>query len=260
MFGFKNYSTGPQQESLVYEVKGNSSFDKRFVDQIQNYDSQAQIENPHNLITTIASEHIGMNMTVEPAGLFKKTYAFLPDSEDPDNSNDIFYNTLWGIRLEFSGSENDLREKFLADMQQMFQDVGAVKNAFDSKKSVRKHISAHQYLFPLYIFQSHAVISEFLYDNDLVTMSCMIAPFLEFWLFDYLLNLNHVKDGIYLNHIDDTKMRHKFESAYKDQYDMPLKDYISIFFDEIKNKGVAVKNTFEAISAGTFSILRNRNL
>ena len=258
MFEFGRCNTGLQPKNLFYEINSNSSFDKIFVAMVQNYDPHAQIKRPRNSITTIYSELLSIDMTIEPAGLFKKTYAFLPDSEGPDCSEDKFYNSLWGLKLEFSGSENDLREEFLADMQQAYHVVGTANNSFNRKKSVRKHISIHQYLFPLYLYQSYVAMSEFLHDNDLLTISCLSAPFLEFWLLDYILNHNHVKDGIYLKHIDDKEMRSKFESAYKDQYDIPLKDYFSIFFGEIKNKGMAVKNTFEDISAGTFSILRNR--
>ncbi|MCK4808799.1 MAG: hypothetical protein KAS90_04205 [Candidatus Aenigmarchaeota archaeon] len=260
MFGLRSCNTELQQGCQIYEIDSNTSFDKTFVNMVQNYDPGAQIERSHNFTTTIYSELLGIDMTLEPAGLFKKTYAFLPDSEGSDYFKDKFYNNIWGLKLEFSCSENDLRKEFLADMQQTCHDVGTAKNSFDRKKSVTNYISAHQYLFPLYIYQSYEVMSEFLYDNDLLTISCLVAPFLEFWLFDCILNHNHVKDGIYLNYINDKEMRSKFESAYKDQYDIPLKDYFSIFFGEIKNKGVAVKNTFLDISAGTFSILRNRDL
>lgn len=246
---------------LFYEMYGASVVHDSLLPLINRYDPDA-IVLENNRTTHIISEKIGIDILCEKVGIFKRKL-----SDDFDSYQDLLKEDLFGVRLGLGPngviSENkDLCEKFMAEAQEIFQDIGSIDNIIDTNSVSRTYISSHLNFFPLYFTLSAWGVYEYiLYDHDLLSLAALPASFAFFTFFDYILGNDYEnKTTVSFYKIEDPKLEGLFRSTYDHQYDMPLKEFISMFFDEGMKKISYIKHFATDTSKGLYSIFAKREI
>jgi len=243
--------TPDNHNPLFYEMYGASVVHDSLLPFINRYDPDA-IVLENNRMTHIISEKIGIDILCEKVGNFKRNV-----SDDFDSYQDLLNDDLFGVRLGFSPNriipENkDLCEKFLAEAQEIFQDIGSVEDIVDTDSVSRTYISSHLNFFPLYFtFSAWGVYEYILYDHDLLSLAALPASFAYFTLFDFILGNDYEnKNTVSFYKIEDSKLESLFRSTYENQYNIPLKEFISMFFDEGIKKISYIKHFVTDTSKG----------